>query len=299
MGENTTSGIGKVFLFILIIAIIIFSFNNPFSTPSTIENDGILQTTIAREKLKTDSKLLIGYDNYTNDVETNKDKRYINEGLKIFYEETGVPPYLILVDQAEIIKTLKSQDGGYSGICTTDTGEITDKTLGDYTEFKYNRLFNKSKVHFLVVGCITNTNDYKYDYIVGKDAEKLIDIDAWNIFNSCLSAFDKEDYTEAEWIYNVYVNAAHNIMNPAFTVEGAVSRGLKTIKKVVTTAGIFILILVLIIIAICATAMIRSVQRSKKAELEKRLNEVTNTTEPEYIDERLKELEEKYRDVER
>ena len=294
--DESRGKLGQILFVLIVIIVIIIAFNKPTKQSNTVERNGILQTTVAKEKLKTKSQLLIGYDNYTNDIETNKDKRYLNKGLEEFYEKTGVPPYLIIINQEDVFKYLDEVEYGYvTSESENIRGTIGDTALGNYTQIRYERLFGKSKVHFLVVGCITSNGDYKYDYLVGKDAEAIIDIEAWNIFNSCLLAFDKDDYTEAEWIYNVYVNAANNIMEPAVTVSGVIWDGLDFIKNSVVVIIVIIGIIFIAVFTICAVAMIKSVQRSKKAELESKLSQVlasTNIGTDE--DEEIKKLEEKY-----
>lgn len=294
--DESRGKLGQILFVLIVIIVIIIAFNKPTKQSNTVERNGILQTTVAKEKLKTKSQLLIGYDNYTNDIETNKDKRYLNKGLEEFYEKTGVPPYLIIINQEDVFKYLDEVEYGYvTSESENIRGTIGDTALGNYTQVRYERLFGNSKVHFLVVGCITSNGDYKYDYLVGEDAEDIIDIEAWDIFNSCLLAFNKDDYTEAEWIYNVYVNAANNIMEPAVTVSGVIWDGLDFIKNSVVVIIVIIGIIFITVFTICAVAMIKSVQRSKKAELESKLSQVLDSINIDTDeDEEIKKLEEKY-----
>ena len=111
--DESRGKLGQILFVLIVIIVIIIAFNKPTKQSNTVERHGILQTTVAKEKLKTKSQLLIGYDNYTNDIETNKDKRYLNKGLEEFYEKTGVPPYLIIINQEDVFKYLDEVEYGY------------------------------------------------------------------------------------------------------------------------------------------------------------------------------------------
>lgn len=214
LGRNTSSGgpgtgmrpggcgCGFVIAIIIIILVIMlilsmgswFSGGNPGSSGGFGDSgsSGITKSTVVREALPPGSVNETAY--YTDGLNVIKDRNALLEGMKYFYQETGVQPYLYLTGPA----------GGFG------TGPSMEE-LDDLANGLYDELFT-DEAHLLLV-YYEYENSYVNYYLTGAQAKTVIDEEAGDIL---LDYMDRYYYDESlsyeEFFSKVFRETADRIM---------------------------------------------------------------------------------------
>lgn len=159
-------GCSAVFAFIIILVILIIVF--PLTLLFRSISGGTTKSTVKRDKL--DGKYVDYIDEWYDDqlgwLGTNN--RTVIGGLEDFYKETGVQPYLCLVEYGTV--------------------EDSDTARDEYIENLYSELFtDEGHLLFCYFACENDRPeimDGTWLYIVGKDTELVMDENAKDILES-------------------------------------------------------------------------------------------------------------------
>ena len=214
--------------------------------PSGKTDNSITKSTIQREKL--DSSYVNETDEYCTDTLNWISSEYtLEEGMKYFYNKTGVQPYLYITDNRNGDKS-----GNYQkAICQDFANKIYDELFTD-------------EGHILVVFCEYSQGNYVSFYTVGKAAKTVIDEQAGDILLDYIDHFYYSDYDDDEFFSKSFKNAGDRIM----TVQ-------KSHKWIVVTAVIMLIAIIIII-------MFLKKRQKQKAENLKRAQDILNTPLDEY-----------------
>ena len=188
-----------------IVLMLIISFASNMNSGSSDSGSGITKSTIVREPLPKGSVMETDY--YTDELDWIKSPSKLTAGLKNFYQETGVQPYLYITDTI---------NGSHYP---------TTEELDEFVHNLYDELF-KDEAHLLLVFFeYDSSGNYMNRYVAGTQAKTVIDMEAADIlldyidryyYDSSLSedeffslAFDKAGerimtVTKSPWI-NVWI----------------------------------------------------------------------------------------------
>ena len=241
-----------VIAIILIVLVVSGTFSSCGSNPGNVE---ITKSTIAREPLPKGSVNETGY--YTDELGwINKDSVLIN-GMKHFYQETGVQPYLYITDTV---------NGSHSP---------TADDLADFASGLYDKLFT-DEAHCLIV-FFEYGDGYMDRYVCGNQAKTVIDDEAADIL---LDYIDKyyyyDNFADEEFFAKAFSDAADRIMT-------------------VTRSPWIPVFIVIGIIAVIVLLLFwwSNVKRQKNIEA-KQTQEILNTPLEKFGDQEVEELTKKY-----
>lgn len=216
---------------------------------ATVSGSNVELTTSTEKREKMDSKYL----NYSNTWYTDElgwfgiqsDRTLIN-GLESFYKKTGVQPYVYLA----------AYDANLFA---------SEQARVEYAEELYDKLFT-DEGHFLWVyfACNNDTPDYMdgyYYYIVGKDAEIVMDENAKDIFE-----------TRLQYYYDDTSLDVDEFLAAAFSSSGkAIMSGPIRMRYVVLII-VGVLVIVGVVVAVVLIRKKRKLEKEKEnEELEKLL----------------------------
>ena len=186
------------------------------------------------------------------------DPRTLEEGMRQFYMDTGVQPYLYILPNGE----------------TTSVAELT--RLADE---RYGQLFS-DEAHFLVVFCDNDRGGYNVGYTVGSQAKTVMDAQALQIFNDYLDR-NYADYgiSESQMFANTYRETAHAIMTTEAKRMGPVY---------VTVAVVAGVVIVAIVVAVVLRRRAAAQERERQ-----RQQEILSTPLEKFGDDEVEELSKK------
>lgn len=212
-------------------------------------------STVEREALPAGAAQTTGY--YTDaDGDWIRSPSVLENGLAEFYRATGVQPYVYILP---------------NGTSTSAT------ELGEYANELYDQLFS-DEAHFLLVFCDDGQGSFTCGYAVGSQAKTVMDDEAIGILADYLDRYYQDLSLSQEEIFSLaFADTAERIMHvttsPVVYIAGAVA---------VVAVGAAVVLVV-----------------RKRAEVRRRdqehLEEVLNTPLETYGDQKLDDLEEKYR----
>lgn len=212
-GRRGGSGCGAVIAWVVVV-IVVFSFFRAasgmmFATTlgaascsTGLHSSSTTLTTSSEKREKMDSKYL----DYSNDWYTDelgwlgRNNHTLIEGLETFYQKTGVQPYVYLA--------------AYDG---SDQYLDTD-WCAEQAELYYSELFT-DEGHFLWVyfACDNDSPDWmdgSFYYIIGKDAEIVLDEEAKEIFESRLQYYyDDTSLDVDEFLAQAFASSGKAIMS--------------------------------------------------------------------------------------
>ena len=148
------------------------------------------RSTVEREALPAGSAEETGY--YTDELGWISDAGALTAGMRSFYEETGVQPYLYLTDSADGVHHPSIQE------------------LSDYSARLYGELFT-DEAHFLVVFCEYD-GVYNVGYTIGAQAESVLDSEAIAIFAAYMDRYYYADISEEEFFSRTFADTGERIM---------------------------------------------------------------------------------------
>jgi len=220
-----------------------------------ISDADITASTIEREALPAGSVNETEY--YTDELGWISNETQLKRGMKKFYKETGVQPYLYITDNV-------------NGEHLTEV-----EPLADYAEALYQNLFT-DEAHMLLV-FYEYEGEYADYYLCGSQAKTVIDREAGDILLDYVDRYYYEDdMTEDEFFSTVFEKTATRIMK----VE-------KSPWPKVWMTAIVLSIITLLLYFLNE----RSKQKIRKAEQDAKILE---TPLEEFGDHELKDLEKKY-----
>lgn len=150
----------------------------------------VTSSTIQREPLPASAVKETGY--YTDELGWILNERQLLAGMKAFYQETGVQPYLYITDNV---------NGSYSP---------TAQEMGDYAAALYDRLF-ADEGHFLLI-YQENGGDYMAGYAAGSQAKSVMDDEAVTVLRDYLDLYNSSDLSDEEYFGQVFRATGERIM---------------------------------------------------------------------------------------
>lgn len=173
---------------IVLIAVILLASMLPFMGEGS--SYSVTKSTVAREALPPGSVKETAY--YSDTLNWINNPARLQEGMKNFYQKTGVQPYLYLAE---------SLDGNYSP---------TDNEARASMEALYDTLFD-DEAHLLLV--FTEHNERYHSWVLtGTQADSVIDTEAREILLDYIDRYYYSDLNEDEMFSQAFDDAATRIM---------------------------------------------------------------------------------------
>lgn len=243
------SGCGTVVATVVIIFVLL----TLFFVIQDASGGGVQRSTYQREKLPASAVTETGY--YTDEGGWFSNRSQLEDGMKTFYKETGVQPYLYLLPNGEM----------------TSTAELTAKA-----EELYPQLFT-DEGHFLLVFCDDGNGSYNCGYVVGNQAKTVMDDEALAILADYLDRYYNDyDLTEEEIFSDAFADTAQRIMT-------------------VTKSPLPTVFICIAVVAVAALAFVAWKKRSEQKEREQqRAEEILKTPLEKFGDQEVEDLAKKY-----
>lgn len=261
-GGRGSNGCGCGALILLIIVILIVAVIVGFLVESMFAGSAELtKSTVAREPLPKGSVTETGY--YSDELGWINNQTKMQDGLKYFYQQTGVQPYVVITDTI---------NGSHNP---------TESQLDAYANQLYDQLFT-DEAHLLFV--FFEYNDAYMDrYVAGTQAKTVIDTEAADIL---LDYVDRNYYdsslTDEEFFSNSFRDAADRIM----TV---------TKSPWISALTVIAIVLGVVIITVLLFTWWRRAKNQKNLEA-KQTAEMLNTPLEKFDDVEIEDLAKKYED---
>lgn len=224
---------------------------------SSSGQSSITASTVERAPLEQGAVIETAY--FTDEGDWIANPNTLEQGLKNFYIETGVQPYLYILANGSV----------------TSPAE-----LSQMSSELYGQLFN-DEAHFLVLFCDDNHGSYNVGYTVGTRAKTVMDAEALDVFRDYLDR-NYYDYslTEEEIFADTFAETADRIMTTDAKRNGPVY------ITVAIVGGI-------VVVAIIVLIILRQRSRARAAE-QKRQQEILSTPLEKFGDTELEDLARKY-----
>lgn len=188
-GQNNSGGSGcGTTLVILVLVVLLFCGIGFFFSDGS--GGSITASTVAREALPASAVTETGY--YTDaDGDWIHNESELVSGLKQFYRETGVQPYVYILPNGE----------------STSVPDLKSRA-----EALYPQLFT-DEAHFLLVFCDDGRGGYNCGYTVGSQAKTVMDNEAVSILADYLDRYYNDSSVSEEEIFsNAFAKTAKRIM---------------------------------------------------------------------------------------
>ena len=213
----------------------------------------IQRSSYQREKLPASAVTETAY--YTDEGGWFSNRSELESGMKAFYRETGVQPYLYLLPNG----------------ATTSTTELTA-----YAEELYPQLFT-DEGHFLLVFCDDDRGSYNCGYVVGSQAKTVMDDEAVAILADYLDRY-----------YNDYSISEEEIFSNAFEDTG--ERIMTVTKSPLPTVAVCIAV---VVVAALVFVTLKKHREQRERE-QKRAEEILKTPLEKFGDKDVEDLAKKY-----
>ena len=217
----------------------------------------VTKSTVEREKL--DESYVTETNYYKDELGWIGSESTLESGLKSFYEDTGVQPYLYICNNIEGDKS----------------GNYTDAQLESFGNDIYNKTFT-DEGHVLVVFCEYADSQYRSFCIVGNAAKTVIDEEAREILLDYIDHYYFSDYDDDEFFSIAFKKAGGDIMR---------------VEK--SHAWIVVLVMIVIIGAIIILKQVEK-HHDKKLQKLKAEQDILNTPLSEFGDDNVEDLAGKY-----
>lgn len=182
----------------------------------------------------------------------------LETGLRQFYDETGVWPYVYILPN------------GFTR---------SSAQLAEMAERLYTELFNDD-AHFILVFCDNNAGGYNCGYYGGQAARSVLDDEAIQILAAYLELnYDDYSLSEEQIFSKTFAQTGEHIMS-------------KTISPTIPVAIVTGVVIVVLVIAFVITK-----RRQAKREEAERMERILNTPLEQFGDKDLEELEKKYQNA--
>lgn len=214
---------------------------------------------VEREPLAASAVVQTGY--FTDeDGDWVHDASKLEQGLKEFYQKTGVQPYVYILPNGT----------------TTSVQE-----LGALAEQRYDELFT-DEGHFLLVFCDDGDGGFNCGYAVGSQARTVMDDAAVDVLAGNLDRCYRNYSLDEEEIFSqAFADTAGTIMAKDETVSNAV------------ISLVTVLVIVLVYVA-CRIARAKKQEKDRARQLQE---EILRTPLEKFGDQQVEELSKKYEQV--
>ncbi len=178
-------------IILIILAVIILPLIFNAGTGSSPGGSSITKSTIERTPLPKGSVNETAY--YTDNLGWIQNKTALTTGMKNFYKETGVQPYLYLTDNI---------NGSRAPL---------ENEVRSYAESLYDQLFT-DEAHLLLIFFEPNPDHYSVWYITGTQAKSVIDSEAADILLDLIDRYYQSDLSDEEFFSKAFNEAGKQIM---------------------------------------------------------------------------------------
>lgn len=186
----------------------------------------------------------------------------LESGMKSFFQETGVQPYLVILPNGT----------------TTSVSE-----LAAYAEKVYPQII-EDQGHFLIVFCDDGNGGYNWGYALGNQARSVMDDEALNIFNSYLDRY-----------YSDYSLSEEEIFSKAFSDTGT-----RIMKGEDNSFDVVLIVILAVVLVALLAAFFMGKKKEKDAEEAKRTEEILSVPLEKFgdakLEDEIEDLEKKYED---
>ena len=251
-GKSSNSGCGTVFVIVaavLLALLLVVALGGGGCSGANVP-----ASTVERTALPAGSVNETGY--FTDeDGDWIHDPAKLERGLRHFYEETGVQPYVYILPNGSV---------------------RSYQELQSIAQEKYDELFT-DQAHFVLVFCDDGNGRFNAAYWAGAMTGSVLDDEAINIFKAYLSQnYDDMSLSEEEIFSDAFADTADRIM----TVTPS------PLPIIAVCAAV-------IIVAVVVFLIVRNRRLAKQREAE-RMQEILNTPLESLADAELADLEKKY-----
>lgn len=251
-GKSSNSGCGTVFVIVaavLLVLLLVVALGGGGCSGANVP-----ASTVERTALPAGSVNETGY--FTDeDGDWIHDPAKLERGLRHFYEETGVQPYVYILPNGSV---------------------RSYQELQSIAQEKYDELFT-DQAHFVLVFCDDGNGRFNAAYWAGAMTGSVLDDEAINIFKAYLSQnYDDMSLSEEEIFSDAFADTADRIM----TVTPS------PLPIIAVCAAV-------IIVAVVVFLIVRNRRLAKQREAE-RMQEILNTPLESLADAELADLEKKY-----
>ena len=253
-GWGPGAGIAAVVVLVIILMVL---FSYIFSVGGASAGSSIQRSTYEREKLPASAVTETAY--YTDEGGWFSNRAQLESGMRQFYEDTGVQPYLYLLENGSV----------------TSVSELTDMA-----EEMYPQLFT-DEGHFLLVFCDDGYGSYNCGYAVGSQAKTVMDDEAIAILADYLDRY-----------YNDYSISEEEIFSKTFADTG--ERIMTVTKSPLPVIAVCVAVVVVAVL-VFITLKKRREQRERE---QQRAGKILNTPLEKFGDQAVEDLADKYEDTE-
>lgn len=255
------SGLGGclvVVAVLIVAALLVGLLGALMGAPGCSGSSDISASTVERTALPKGSVNETAY--YTDeDGDWIGDPQTLERGMRQFYMDTGVQPYLYILPNGSVTSTSQLQ------------------TMAQST---YDELFTDG-AHFLLMFCDNGSGAFNAAYWVGQEALTVMDSEALGIFQDYLKRY-YSDYTisESEMFAETYAQTGHAIMT--------------TEAERMTPAIITVAVAIAVVIAILVIALILRKRRLARLRELQHQQDVLNTPLEKFNDTEVENLAKEY-----
>lgn len=253
-GWGPGAGIATVVVLVIILMVL---FSYIFSVGGASGGSSIQRSTYEREKLPASAVTETAY--YTDEGGWFSNRAQLESGMRQFYEDTGVQPYLYLLENGSV----------------TSVSQLTDMA-----EEMYPQLFT-DEGHFLLVFCDDGYGSYNCGYAVGSQAKTVMDDEAIAILADYLDRY-----------YNDYSISEEEIFSKTFADTG--ERIMTVTKSPLPVIAVCVAVVVVAVL-VFITLKKRREQRERE---QQRAEKILNTPLEKFGDQAVEDLADKYEDTE-
>ncbi|WP_298031156.1 hypothetical protein [uncultured Dysosmobacter sp.] len=249
--RKNSGGFGSALAALVVVLVIVVLLFAVFGGGSG--SSGVQKSTYEREKLPAAAVTETGY--YTDEGGWFSNRSELESGMRSFYKETGVQPYLYLLENGSV----------------TSVSQLTE-----LAEELYPQLFT-DEAHFLLVFCDDDRGSYNCGYAVGTQAKTVMDSEAIAILADYLDRY-----------YSDYSISEEEIFSKTFADTG--ERIMTVTKSPLPTLAVCVTV-VIVAAVVFVTAKKRREQKEAEA---RRTEEILKTPLEKFGDQDVEDLAKKY-----
>lgn len=251
-GGCSHRALGTLIVVIMVLLMVFYLISNL----SSCSFNEVSRSTVEREKLPSSAVKETAY--YTDaDGSWIYSPSTLERGMRAFYENTGVQPYLYILPNG----------------AATSTQELSSQA-----EKLYDRLFT-DEGHFLLVFCDDGYGSFHCGYTVGSQAKTVMDDEAVGILADYLDRY-----------YNDYSLSEEEIFSNAFS--GTANRIMTVTQSPLVPVAICIGV---VVVAVLIFLGIKEYRKKKQRDQE-HMEKILNTPLEKFGDQEVEDLADKYKD---
>lgn len=257
--EGSGSGCGcRTILMVLLVLLLVGALFNVFSIALGPDDSG---DSTPREALPASATVETAY--YTDaDGDWVHSPSAIESGLRHFYQETGVQPYVYILPNGS---------------------ETSTSVLEQQAQDAYDSLF-QDEGHFLLMFCDTGNGTFNCGYTCGSAAKGVMDASAISVLQKNLDRYYQTANTDEEVFSLAFSKTADEIMDSS---SGDSSAGSLVASVIVVVAALAVLIVLLVL---RRRDQQQKLEEKKQAEMERILSQPLET----FGDKDVEDLADKY-----